>query len=103
MSTSCTTTYYIGVICKDVREAVAAGRLHQDGKILLAGGQSIVRKAAIEPVWYLPEIARRFCCTEAVYGLAIKVVDARCGARITGHIAPQDDDDDAGATTSFSR
>lgn len=48
----------------ETREAVAKGRLVPDGKILLQTGQSIVSKAAIEPVWYLPEIARRFGCTE---------------------------------------
>lgn len=49
----------------ECREAIAAGRLKPDGKILYASGQSICSKAAIEPVWYLPEIARRFGCTEA--------------------------------------
>jgi GTP cyclohydrolase II len=50
----------------ETREAVQKGRLVPDGKILLPSGQSIVSKAAIEPVWYLPEIARRFGCTETV-------------------------------------
>lgn len=49
----------------ECREALAAGRLKADGKILKASGQSIVSKAAIEPVWYLPEIARRFETTES--------------------------------------
>lgn len=49
----------------ECREALAAGRLKADGKVLLPSGQSIVSKAAIEPVWYLPEIARRFETTEA--------------------------------------
>jgi len=49
----------------ECREAVAAGRLKPDGKILMQSGQSVVAKAAIEPVWYLPEISRRFGCTEA--------------------------------------
>lgn len=48
----------------ECREAIAAGRLKPDGKILLPSGQSICSKAAIEQVWYLPEIARRFGCTE---------------------------------------
>lgn len=48
----------------ECREAVATGRLKPDGKILMPSGQSIVSKAAIEPVWYLPEIARRFQTTE---------------------------------------
>jgi GTP cyclohydrolase II len=49
----------------ECREAIAKGRLIPDGKILLPSGQSIVAKAAIEPVWYLPEIARRFQTTES--------------------------------------
>mmetsp|Transcript_4510 Transcript_4510/g.5862 ORF Transcript_4510/g.5862 Transcript_4510/m.5862 type:complete len:271 (+) Transcript_4510:209-1021(+) len=48
----------------ECREAITAGRLKPDGKILKPSGQSICSKAAIEPVWYLPEIARRFGCTE---------------------------------------
>ena len=50
----------------ETREAVALKRLIPDGKILMPSGQSIVSKAAIEPVWYLPEISRRFGCTETV-------------------------------------
>jgi len=50
----------------ECREAITAGRLKPDGKLLMASGQSKCSKAAIEPVWYLPEIARRFGCTEAV-------------------------------------
>jgi len=50
----------------ETREAVAAGRLKPDGVILKESGQSIVSKVAIESVWYLPEIARRFGCKESV-------------------------------------
>jgi hypothetical protein len=50
----------------ECREAMKAGRLFPDGTILQASGQSVVSKVAIEPVWYLPEIARRFKCTEVV-------------------------------------
>jgi hypothetical protein len=49
----------------ECREAIKAGRLVPDGKILMPTGQSICGKAAIEPVWYLPEIARRFKTTES--------------------------------------
>lgn len=49
----------------ECREAIATGRLQPDNKILMETGQSICSKAAIEPVWYLPEIARRFQTTEA--------------------------------------
>jgi len=48
----------------ELREAIAAGRLTPDGKILMKGGQATVTKAAIEPVWYLPGIARRFNINE---------------------------------------
>lgn len=44
----------------EVREGLQTGRLVADGKILMPTGQTVVAKAAIEPVWYLPEIARRF-------------------------------------------
>ena len=49
----------------EMREAIAAGRLKPDGKILLANGSAVVTKAAIEPVWWLPGVAQRFGCTEA--------------------------------------
>jgi len=38
----------------EVREALRTGRLTADGKILKSSGQSVVAKAAMEPVWYLP-------------------------------------------------
>ena len=44
----------------EVRGAVAAGRLKADGHILLPNGSAVVTKAAIEPVWWLPGVARRF-------------------------------------------
>jgi len=49
----------------EVRHAVTAGRLHADGKVLLANGSAVVTKAAIEPVWWLPGVARRFNVAEA--------------------------------------
>jgi GTP cyclohydrolase II len=48
----------------ELDDAVETGRLAVDGKILREGRDVVVTKAAIEPVWYLPEIARRFGCTE---------------------------------------
>lgn len=48
----------------EIREALAKGRLKVDGKILKEGGEIAVTKAAVEPVWYLPEIANRFNTTE---------------------------------------
>ncbi len=49
----------------EIREAMAKGRLIPDGRILKASGACVVTKAAIEPVWYLPGVARRFGCSEA--------------------------------------
>ena len=47
-----------------MKDALRLGRLKPDGHILKEDGQSLVTKAAIEPVWYLPGIAERFGCTE---------------------------------------
>ena len=44
----------------ELQEAVVQGRVKVDGKILKAGGELVVPKAAIEPVWHLPGIAQRF-------------------------------------------
>jgi GTP cyclohydrolase II len=46
-------------------EAMTIGRLKADGHVLKERGDVVVTKAAIEPVWYLPEIAKRFDCPEA--------------------------------------
>jgi GTP cyclohydrolase II len=43
----------------ELQDAVAKGRLSVDGQILKSGGSLVVTKAAIEPVWYLPGIAKR--------------------------------------------
>ncbi len=43
----------------ELREAVTAGRLDADGVVLLDNGDVNVTKAAIEPVWYLPGLAKR--------------------------------------------
>ncbi|MES2936681.1 MAG: GTP cyclohydrolase II [Pseudomonadota bacterium] len=53
------------VILPEVIEGLQAGRLKADGHILTAGGAAMVTKAAIEPVWWLPGVAKRFGCTEA--------------------------------------
>jgi GTP cyclohydrolase II len=44
----------------ELRDAIAAGRLEPDGTLLTAAGDVVVTKAAIEPVWYLPGVAKRF-------------------------------------------
>jgi GTP cyclohydrolase II len=53
------------VILPEVIEALQKGRLQPDGKHLTPGGAAVVTKVAVEPVWYLPGVARRFGCTEA--------------------------------------
>ena len=52
------------VILPEVLEALISGRLKADGKFLTAQGAALVTKVAVEPVWFLPEIARRFGCSE---------------------------------------
>jgi GTP cyclohydrolase II len=49
----------------EVHQAIAHGRLTADGRILLANGSAVVTKAAIEPVWWLPGVAKRFGVSEA--------------------------------------
>lgn len=41
-------------------QAIEDGRLVPDGQLLYANGDVKVTKAAIDPVWYLPGLARRF-------------------------------------------
>ncbi|MBD0268840.1 MAG: GTP cyclohydrolase II [Cyanobacteria bacterium Co-bin8] len=48
----------------ELNEAVRAGRLQEDGKIMKPGGDLVVTKAAIEPVWYLPGVAERLGASE---------------------------------------
>jgi GTP cyclohydrolase II len=49
----------------EIREAVLAGRLAEDGAIVLPGGLLAVHKAAVDPVWYLPGVAKRFHLEES--------------------------------------
>mmetsp|Transcript_2361 Transcript_2361/g.7280 ORF Transcript_2361/g.7280 Transcript_2361/m.7280 type:complete len:1032 (+) Transcript_2361:74-3169(+) len=44
----------------ECKEALRLGRLRPDNLVLAEGGTSLVTKAAIEPVWYLPGVAARF-------------------------------------------
>jgi len=44
----------------EIQDALAAGRLKNDGAIVHRNGGVSVVKIAIDPVWYLPEIAQRF-------------------------------------------
>ena len=49
----------------EVRQAIAFQRLKPDGRILLEDGSAAVTKIAVEPVWWLPGVARRFGVSEA--------------------------------------
>ncbi len=44
----------------EITAALVAGRLRPDGEVLTAAGDVRVTKVAIEPVWWLPGVARRF-------------------------------------------
>src|SRR5437867_954357 len=48
----------------EIRHAMAFQRLKADGGVLLGNGSAGVTKAAIEPVWWLPGVARRFGASE---------------------------------------
>lgn len=50
----------------ELQDAIAKGRLIEDGQIMKKGGDLVVTKAAIEPVWYLPGLAHRLEVEEAV-------------------------------------
>ena len=48
----------------EMQDALAAGRLANDGVVVHANGAISVVKIAIDPVWYLPGIAERFGTSE---------------------------------------
>jgi GTP cyclohydrolase II len=48
----------------EIKEAVEAGRLGIDGKVVIDGCGIKVTKVAIEPVWHIPGLARRFGLSE---------------------------------------
>ena len=48
----------------ELQGALRSGRVKADGHILLENGDTNVVKAAIEPVWYLPGIAKRLGISE---------------------------------------
>ncbi|HUQ28012.1 MAG TPA: GTP cyclohydrolase II [Usitatibacter sp.] len=55
----------------ELKAAIAAGRLKPDGDILSDAGDVRVTKAAIDPVWWLPGIARRFDVKESALRRAL--------------------------------
>ncbi len=44
----------------EIDDAIDAGRLKIDNKVILPNRDVVVTKAALEPVWYLPGLAKRF-------------------------------------------
>ncbi len=44
----------------EIKQALAFQRLQVDGRVLLADSSAAVTKIALEPVWWLPGVARRF-------------------------------------------
>ncbi|HEX7886698.1 MAG TPA: GTP cyclohydrolase II [Phenylobacterium sp.] len=48
----------------EIAEAMRAGRLKADGRVLHETGDIAVTKAAIDPVWHLPGVAARFAVDE---------------------------------------
>lgn len=48
----------------EIYDAMAKGRIKADGKIIMANGDVAVTKVALEPVWYLPGIAKRLNISE---------------------------------------
>ncbi len=49
----------------EIGQAMAAGRLAPDGRILFESGEVFVTKCAVDPVWHLPGMARRFGADES--------------------------------------
>jgi hypothetical protein len=49
----------------EVSEAIKLGQIAADGTLVRASGDCLVTKAAIEPVWYLPAVAKRFGISES--------------------------------------
>jgi GTP cyclohydrolase II len=49
----------------EIKQAIAFQRLAIDGRVLLDDASATVTKIAVEPVWWLPGVARRFRVSEA--------------------------------------
>ena len=55
----------------EIKQALAFQRLQVDGKVLLADSSAAVTKIALEPVWWLPGVARRFKVSEGALRRAL--------------------------------
>lgn len=52
------------ILMPEIIDAIEAGRISIDGKIVTKRKDAPVTKAAVDPVWYLPGIAKRFALDE---------------------------------------
>jgi GTP cyclohydrolase II len=55
----------------EIAQALAFQRLAVDGRVLLDDASAVVTKVAVEPVWWLPGVARRFGVEEAALRRAL--------------------------------
>jgi GTP cyclohydrolase II len=55
----------------EIAQALAFQRLAVDGRVLLPDASAVVTKVAVEPVWWLPGVARRFGVEEAALRRAL--------------------------------
>ncbi len=53
------------IMMPEVVDCIRGGHITPDGEIVGKGGDCLVTKAAIEPVWFLPAVATRFGVTES--------------------------------------
>ena len=58
----------------EIANSIQKGTLAVDGKVVLPGGDLVVTKGAVEPVWYLPGVAERFGVEEVVLRRALLYV-----------------------------
>ncbi len=55
----------------EIKQALAFQRLQVDGRVLLEDSSAAVTKIAVEPVWWLPGVAKRFKVEEGVLRRAL--------------------------------
>jgi len=52
------------ILLPEIKDAIKKGRIKVDGELVSPKHDVLVTKAAIEPVWYLPGVAKRFNISE---------------------------------------
>src|SRR5260221_2271854 len=71
----------------EIQDALAGGRLLNDGDVVHNNGAVSGVKIAVDPVWYLPGIAERFGTTEIGLRRALVEQNARM---LSGLLTPPD-------------